>query len=60
MANQFFEQKSGGGLRESTKTGSSSFSEKPGFSTGLPGKKQPKDRSNGIKRIKAHPASEGL
>ncbi len=61
MANAFFEQKSGGGLRESTKTGSSPFKEKPAFpSADLPGKTQPKDRSGGTKRLKIHPKSSGI
>ena len=64
MANPFhseFSQKSSHGLRESTKTGSSPFKEKPGFpSADLPGKTQPKDRSNSIKRLKAHPKTMGL
>ena len=36
------------------------FREKPGFSTGSPGKKQSKDRSNGVPRVKQYPASDGL
>ncbi len=61
MANKDFNQKQTSGLGESTKTGSSSFKEKPAFpSANLPGKTQPKDRSNGIKRMKVHPKSMGL
>ena len=35
--------------------------EKPAFgSPGLPGKKQPKDRSAGVKRIQQSPHTEGI
>lgn len=34
--------------------------EKAGFNTGAPGKTQSKDRSAGVKRIKAYPSSDGL
>lgn len=65
MVNAFFSplrQSSGGpGGRKAPKMASApGFKEKPGFMTGVPGKKQPKDRSNGIKRLKIHPSSEGL
>lgn len=36
------------------------FVEKPGFSTGVPGKTQAKDRSGGVKKLKVRPAGEGL
>ena len=36
------------------------MNEKPGFSTGVPGKKQPRDRSGGVKRTKIYADSEGL
>lgn len=36
------------------------FAEKPGFKTGVPGKKQSKDRSAGVPRAKVNPQSEGL
>lgn len=52
--------KSTPGLKKPTKAATPSFKEKPGFDTGLPGKTQPKDRSNGIQRAKIHPKSEGL
>lgn len=61
MANSDFNQKKTSGLRESTATGSSSFKEKPAFpSADLPGKTQPKDRSNSIKRLRTHPKTMGL
>ena len=61
MANKDFNQKKTSGLRESTATGSSPFKERSGFpSADLPGKTQPKDRSNSIKRLKAHPKTMGL
>lgn len=64
MANAFFSplrQKDGpGGMTHKPTKVSTGFKEKPGFNTGVPGKKQPKDRSNGIKRLKIHPTSEGL
>lgn len=66
MANAFFSpnRQSGGpgGMRNVPKTPAAApFKEKPGFpSAGLPGKTQSKDRSNGIKRLKTHPKSEGL
>lgn len=52
----------GGGKRNSTKTASSAgFNEKPAFpSASLPGKSQPKDRSNGIRRLKVDPKRLGL
>ena len=54
-------QKGGpGGMRAKPANVPTSFKEKPGFNTGVPGKTQPKDRSNGIKRLKIHPQSEGL
>lgn len=55
-------QSSGGGKRNSTKTAKSAgFTEKPGFpSASLPGKSQPGDRSNGIKRLKVDPKRLGL
>ena len=54
-------QKDGpGGMRAKPANVSTSFNEKPGFNTGVPGKTQPKDRSNGIKRLKIHSQSEGL
>lgn len=47
--------------RKPVKSGSSTFKEKVGFpSAKLPGKTQGKNRSNGIKRIRAHPKSLGL
>lgn len=52
--------KSTPGRRAPTKAKDPGFKEKPGFNTGVPGKTQPKDRSNGIKRLKIHPKSEGL
>lgn len=49
------------GMKNSTaKAGDPGFKEKSGFSTGTPGKTQPKDRSNGIKRAPVYPDSEGL
>ena len=64
MVNSFhspLRQKGGpGGMRAKPANVSTSFKEKPGFNTGVPGKTQPKDRSNGIKRLKIHPQSEGL
>lgn len=62
MANKFFEEKGGGGMKNSTRKGSTgNFTEKPGFpAAGLPGKSQPKDRSNGIKRAKVDPKRMGL
>lgn len=52
--------KSTPGLKSPTKAKDPGFKEKPGFSTGVPGKKQPKDRSNGVKRAPVYPDSEGL
>lgn len=52
--------KSTPGRKSPTMAKNPSFKEKPGFNTGVPGKAQPKDRSNGIKRLKIHPTSEGL
>lgn len=65
MVNSLFSplrQSSGGpGGRKAPKAAAMpGFKEKPGFSTGVPGKKQPKDRSNGIKRAPVYPDSEGL
>lgn len=40
--------------------GSMAFKEKPGFPGGLPGKAQPKDRSGGVKKVKAYPSSDGI
>lgn len=40
--------------------GPPAFKEKPGFSTGAPGKKHGKDRSGGAKRIKIYADSDGL
>lgn len=55
-------QSTGGpGSRKAPKSASTpGFKEKPGFNTGVPGKKQSKDRSNGIKRAPVYPDSEGL
>lgn len=53
-------QKSTPGRKKPTMAKDPGFREKPGFNTGVPGKTQPKDRSNGIKRLKIHPKSEGL
>jgi hypothetical protein len=39
---------------------SAGMSMKPGFNTSAPGKSQPKDRSGGVKKIKAYPSSDGL
>lgn len=52
--------KSTPGRKSPTMAKNPSFKENPGFNTGVPGKTQPKDRSNGIKRLKIHPTSEGL
>ena len=49
-----------GGRKAPKSAAAPGFKEKPGFSTGVPGKKQSKDRSNGVKRLKVHPTSEGL
>lgn len=53
-------QKSTPGIKAPVKAKDPGFKEKPGFNTGVPGKTQPKDRSNGIARAKIHPKSEGL
>jgi hypothetical protein len=51
---------SGKGPSPGTPSGSApAFKEKPGFSTGSPGKTQ-KDRSAGVPRAKTHPGSDGL
>ncbi len=61
MANKDFNQKTTSGLQADAATGSSSLKEKPAFpSADLPGKTQPKDRSNSIKRLKIHPKAMGL
>lgn len=39
---------------------SPAFKEKPGFAETAQGKTQPTDRSAGVKRIKAHPSSDGI
>ena len=50
-----------GGGQSNPRGGSSmSIKEKPGFSTGVPGKTQSKDRSGGVKKLKTHADSEGL
>lgn len=48
--------------KDSAQPGSKStgMSVKPGFNTSAPGKTQSKDRSAGVKRIKAYPSSDGL
>lgn len=40
--------------------GTDPFPMKPGFKTGLPGKKQSRDRSGGVYRCSVYPDSEGL
>lgn len=62
MVNKFHGNgNSGGGMRNSVRKGSSTFTEKPGFpAASLPGKSQPSDRSAGVKKLKVHPKSEGL
>lgn len=52
----------GGSVVDTAQRGgpSPAFKQKPGFATSAPGKTQPKDRSGGVKRIKAYPSSDGL
>ncbi len=65
MASRYFtemkERKVSGGNKYSPPTGSmsSSLNEKTAAWPGLPGKSGP-DRSNGVKKLKTHPKSEGL
>ena len=60
--NPMHEKPGGGGMKNSArKAKSAGFNEKPGFpSASLPGKSQPRDRSNGIKRAKVSPDRKGL
>lgn len=61
MSNKDFNKPSAMNTRKPVKSGSSTFTEKAGFpSAALPGKTQPKDRSNGIKRLKVDPKRIGL
>lgn len=61
MVNKFHNtMPKGQGPRPKSPAKDPGFREKPGFSTGVPGKKQPRDRSAGVKRAKIHPTSEGL
>lgn len=61
MANKFHAQPMKGQGPRPMKPGKApSMKEKPGFSTGVPGKKQPRDRSGGVKRTKVYADSEGL
>lgn len=65
MANTFHNPmherpKAGPGRKKPTMAKDPGFRDKPGFNTGVPGKTQPKDRSNGIKRAPVYPDSEGL
>lgn len=49
-----------GGDHGPTKPMAGTFTQKPGFPGGLPGKAQPRDRSGGVKKCQTHPKSEGL
>lgn len=65
MANRFHnpmqeKPKKGPGLKKPMMAPTPSMTMKPGFNTGVPGKKQPKDRSAGVKRAPVYPTSEGL
>ena len=60
MANKFFDQGRATLEKMTPKKSMPSFKEGTIDWGDLPGKTQPKDRSNGIKRLKIHPVSKGL
>lgn len=60
MPNKYFEDFSGPAVKKARKAFLADMPVKDVNWPGLPGKKQPKDRTGGIKKLRIYPTSEGL